>query len=203
MRTIELKIYEFEELPKEVQSRVINDLSDINTDYEWYDGEFAYWKEKLEEFGFMTPEIFFSGFCSQGDGACFNCKSIDLEKAWKFFKIDMAKQDNWIHRKLQVHEAWLYDYLYNYVTFEIQCVNSRYSHENSQTVCSYCYKPVSGVLDKFYTEFEDWLEDFRRGLCMEIYRNLEDEYNHLISEDAVKDTILANGYEFYPDGKIA
>ena len=203
MRTIELTIYKFEELETNIQSRVLSNLSDINTGYEWYDGEFDYWKDKLEEFGFMTPEIFFSGFSSQGDGACFACKSIDLERAWKFFKLDMAKRDDWINRKLKHHEAWLYDYLDNYVSFGIQCVNSRYSHENSYTINSYCYKPTRGLLDKFYTIFEAWLEEFRLGLCMEIYHNLSDEYEHLISEEAIRDTILANEYEFFPDGKIA
>jgi hypothetical protein len=202
MRTIQVNIYKFEELPEEVQASVLDDLSDINTDNEWYDGEFDYWKEKLEEFGFMSPEIFFSGFCSQGDGACFKCKSINMERAWKFFKIDMAKRNNWIHSKLQVHEAWLYDYLYNYVTFEVRCINSRYNHENSYAVYAYCHKPTSGYLNKFLTEFENWLEEHRRGLCMEIYRNLEDEYEHLTSEDAVKETILANDYEFYENGKL-
>ena len=203
MRTIELTIYKFEELDNSIQSRVVNNLSNINIDYNWYDGEFCYWKDKLEEFGFIQPQIFFNGFCSQGDGACFECKSIDLERAWKFFTLQMAKTDNWINRKLKHHEAWLYDYLYNYVSFEIQCVNSRYSHENSQTVSSYCYKPTRGLLDKFYTAFENWLEEFRRGLCMELYHNLADQYNHLISEKAIKETIEANEYEFFPDGKIA
>ncbi len=203
MRTLELTVYNFDELPEEIQNKAMADLSDINVDCEWYDGEFDYWHEKLEEFGFMEPTIYFSGFNSQGDGACFDCKSINLEHAWKFFKLDMENQQSWVNRRLQAHENWIYDYLFNYVTFEIRCVNSRYSHENSHVISSYSYSPTAGLLDEIHAEFENWLENFRRGLCMEIYQNLSDEYNHLISDEAIIETIRLNDYEFYADGQIA
>lgn len=37
------------------------------------------WKEHLEKKGFMEPEISWSGFSSQGDGASFTCKYIDFK----------------------------------------------------------------------------------------------------------------------------
>lgn len=39
---------------------------------EWYDFIYDDWKETLENAGFINPEIHFSGFWSQGDGACFD-----------------------------------------------------------------------------------------------------------------------------------
>jgi len=37
------------------------------------------WKARLEKKGFNSPEISYSGFSSQGDGASFTCKSIDFK----------------------------------------------------------------------------------------------------------------------------
>jgi hypothetical protein len=36
-----------------------------------------------------------------------------------------------------------------------------------------------------------------------LYRSLESSYNYLISEEAIKETIIANEYDFYENGKIA
>lgn len=38
MKTIELKVYSFSELSDEAKKRVIEKMSDINIDYEWYEG---------------------------------------------------------------------------------------------------------------------------------------------------------------------
>lgn len=203
MRIKKVQVFDFDELEPGIREKVINQLSDINIDFDWYADELTYWKNKLRLFGFMESRIYFSGFESQGDGACFDCKCIDIEKAWKYFKADMKRQNGWTYRKIKTHEDWLFDYLYNYVMFEIQCLNSRYCHENSQAISSYSYRPTNGLLDRFYTEFEEWLENFRRGLCDQIYRELSDEYEYLISDTAIKETIRLSKYEFTEEGLIA
>lgn len=43
------------------------------------------WKARLEKKGFNDPEISWSGFSSQGDGASFTCKSIDFKKYYSAF----------------------------------------------------------------------------------------------------------------------
>jgi len=37
MKTIKIKLYDFKELPEDIQEKVINNLSDINVDYDWWD----------------------------------------------------------------------------------------------------------------------------------------------------------------------
>lgn len=49
-------------------------------DYEWWDSTEDYWKDWLVRAGFSDPEIAFSGFSSQGDGASFTGKSFDFNK---------------------------------------------------------------------------------------------------------------------------
>ncbi|RTL04165.1 hypothetical protein EKK58_11155 [Candidatus Dependentiae bacterium] len=66
--------YDFKELDKKTQDRVIGKMSDINVDHEWYDFIFEEWTQKLNDHGFTDVKIEFSGFYSQGDGACFTAK---------------------------------------------------------------------------------------------------------------------------------
>lgn len=40
MKTIEIKLYSFEELSKEAQTKVLEKYSDINVDYDWWDSTY-------------------------------------------------------------------------------------------------------------------------------------------------------------------
>jgi hypothetical protein len=81
MRIKEITVYGFAELTGDVQKNVVDHFRDINIDYEWWNCLYDDWNTKLEEYGFTTPKIYFSGFYSQGDGACFDA-GIDLDQAF-------------------------------------------------------------------------------------------------------------------------
>lgn len=38
MKTIEIKLYKFDELPEDIQAKVIQNYSDINVNYNWWEG---------------------------------------------------------------------------------------------------------------------------------------------------------------------
>ena len=82
MKKITINLYSFNELSPEIQKKVLDDNRTINVNYNWHDFIYDNWKEKLTSFGFINPEIYFSGFYSQGDGACFDA-DIDLETVLK------------------------------------------------------------------------------------------------------------------------
>ncbi len=79
MKTKTIDCFLFSELSSEQKAKVIEKYNDINTDHDWSQWTIDDWKEKLERQGFLSPEIYFSGFWSQGDGASFTAE-IDLEK---------------------------------------------------------------------------------------------------------------------------
>ena len=80
MKTKTINLYEFSELSEQAKKKVLNDLRFINVEYlQWYDSDTDFWIEKLNEAGFTDAKIFFSGFSSQGDGACFDA-TIDPSK---------------------------------------------------------------------------------------------------------------------------
>lgn len=59
-------------------------LIDSVTDHDWWEFIYGEWKNALELIGFSDAEISFRGFWSQGDGASFTCKRVDLEKLIPF-----------------------------------------------------------------------------------------------------------------------
>src|SRR5919202_1250224 len=75
MHTISLTLYTFEELAPEVQKKVVERERYINVDDAyWYELIIEDWTEELERRGFEQVKILFSGFGSQGDGACFETR---------------------------------------------------------------------------------------------------------------------------------
>lgn len=64
----------FEELTKEEQKKQIEKNRDINTDHGWSDFLVGDFKDKLKKLGFYEIKVYWSGFNSQGDGACFEAK---------------------------------------------------------------------------------------------------------------------------------
>jgi hypothetical protein len=51
-------------------------------------------------------------------------------------------------------------------------------------------------------EYDELCEEFRRTICEDYRIMLHTEYAHLISAEAIIETIAADGYEFTEDGKL-
>ena len=70
-----IKTYlKFTELSEAQQNKVIDKLSDLNTDHDWYEYIYEDYMSKLKALGFYDIKFEFSGFWSQGDGASFTAK---------------------------------------------------------------------------------------------------------------------------------
>ena len=79
----EYTIYNYQDLlqNEEIKQKVVEKYSYINVDYaNWHDFIINEWKLKLEELGFINPEISYTGFYSQGDGASF-IADVDIKLA--------------------------------------------------------------------------------------------------------------------------
>lgn len=190
MRIKGITVYDFAELAEDVQEHVLNHFRDINTNYEWYDSVYDYWTDKLEGYGFIAPKIYFSGFWSQGDGACFDAE-IDLDRAF----------DRYLEEFPLSHAEGFRAFLYE-CEARIVTTNHRYSHWNCRSIeydSGHSGRCLNSKLDRFI----GWLEEKRKEFSQAIYRELESEYNYLTSDEAVKESIDANDYEFTATGKVA
>lgn len=180
--TIEKTIVNFDELTEDQKKKVIEKLRDINVKHFWDEHILGDLTSGLKTLGFKKPEISYSGFGSQGDGASF-VGGFDIPKnkneAQKRLKDFCTHNGNKNHQEmaqsLMEHEFSKEDIEEG---VEVERGSSRYSH--SGTIGSY----------------NEFLKEWARSYSNLIYRELEITYFDLTSDEAIKETILANDYEF-------
>jgi hypothetical protein len=185
-------VYELDEVKNEAieKNRYIN-VDDFN---DWYDFIFYNWKEKLEKIGFCNAEIHFSGFYSQGDGACFDNDShyFDLDLLLK--NVDLAEEER----------ERIYSLKGDFeLTIERSISSGHYCHEHTRYINIDCLYIDNKDDETLLNKFENLLEELRESLCIQIYQDLKNEYYYLTSDDAVYETLQANGYLFEENGDIA
>lgn len=167
---------------------------DINVgDDFWHESIREDWAVKLRELGVDTDAkmIQFSGFCSQGDGACFT-GTLDLPKFVAAHHMDypfiaLAAKTDLERRVVLSHRG-------------------NYCHENSVGYEFYTEEPDTlldetdlfwQVLLAAYNQtdlraLESDVKDICQGYMRDIYRELEQEYDYQTSDEAVWDTLVAN-----------
>ena len=203
MRTIteSYNVYKFEELTKEVQEKVIDRdrYYEVNEENFWSECIIEYWQEKLENIGFINSKIYFSGFSSQGDGACFDA-TVDLQvisNIMFYNSTDYKEARLW--RSINI--AAYNDRIENPTIYTI---NHHYSHENTRRINSPdIYLQECFFVDDIENAIVEHLESLRYRLCIEIYRELEKEYDYLTSDDYVRSYYSENqDIEFTQDGEL-
>lgn len=223
MKTVCIECKQIDEWDKDTQDKIIEKYRYINTEgHDWYDGEYEWWAGKLAEQGYDIEEtrykdgykwsdgpgskrvktgkqvaytgynISFSGFYSQGDGASFT-GTIDIIKWLEYNKI--AKYD----RILKLMKSGNIDTGANIKRDRW----GNYVHWNTTSI-SY-----SWYLDDKYTRINELLESLEEDILKDhqqlnkdIYDDLEKCYDNQVSDEAVKETLIANEYEFDEDGRM-
>lgn len=179
------------------RERLVEKHRYINVDHDqWYDCVYEYFTERMNGVGIAVRKMFFSGFSSQGDGACFEGS---LANALTY--LDHHHKDQFpVIRRLLACGSSLY----------AECSHSgRYYHEfstsfwvDSDTFSGTVYSP-SDFHDKMYLQLDAALADelgaFEvaitaqwREYMGELYHELNQEYDSLTDDEAVWDTLMAN-----------
>ena len=193
MRIHEVKTYFFSELSEEAQQKAIDNNRDWNVDYEWWDYIYDDAKAIGEILGITIKDIWFSGFYTQGSGACFT-GSYEYGKGSCNKIREYAPKDETLHgiadRLRDIQRTCFYG-LYAYIEHR-----GHYNHE-------YCTDIDVRDTDEYSSrqipadEIAECLRDFMRW----IYRRLESEYEYLTSDDVVKESLEINEIEFLENGE--
>lgn len=214
--------YSFEELSPEAQQNALDGSRDINVDYDgWEDGVTEGFKEDMREIGIDDIEISFSGFYSQGDGASFTSEDIDTRRLFNAIgiKSDDALNMETDDERSRGENKEFYDLLDTMedigqvernrikpeeIRVTIERTDSRYVHFNTVRANVEIWDEPDGWEEPYgFTEkLEDKVTEYIRGLCKDLYRSLEKEHDHLTSDDAVKETLIDNDYEFDEEGNL-
>jgi len=183
----------FEQLNEANKAKAIeatrNGDDDIN--YEWYEDTKEDFHTILKILGFWEIESYFSGFSSQGDGACFVGKYEYEKGSVKDMKnyTPLSDELHSIAQRLQAIQAKvIYDLG---ITIEHK---GRYYHEKSITV--YLWSKRDRVSDDKLYEYEDEITDIMEELSLWYYKQLETLYDYNQTDEAIKEFIIANEMEF-------
>jgi hypothetical protein len=200
MRIQTIAIYTFNELSDSAKETARNHYRQYGLDYEWWDCTIEEYKELGELLGIEIDNIYFSGFASQGDGACFT-GTYSYRKGWK--KALASETGGELYRKLESIglglQAEQEKYFYG-ITAGINRTG-RYCHENSVTVSIDPGEHINGYWSDT-SDMEDNIADCLRDFMQEIYSNLMSEYDYLQSDEAVDEYLQDGEWQFLESGDM-
>lgn len=190
-RTLERTVYTLDELSDDAKEKA----------REWFrtaDAGDNFWSEHVIDdakavaklMGIGIDDIYWSGFWSQGDGACFT-GSYAYAKGSVAAVTAYAPQDTELHRIARdLLNAQRRVFYRASATISHR---SRYSHEHSVTIdCHDCSDDVCEAITETLRDLMRW-----------VYNSLEAEYEYHNADEQVDENIRANEYEFDEDGARA
>lgn len=144
---------------------------------------------------YYAPTIYYSGFCYQGDGACFEGTYSYKPGALKDVK-GHAGRDKELHRIVKALQEVQRK---NFYQLTARCKHSgHYYHSGCMSV------DVERSDGKEMTaDAEETVEECLRDFADWIYMQLEQEYDYMTGEEACREAIEANDYEFTEKGGLA
>lgn len=164
-------LYKFDELSDEAKEKAIENMYNINVDYEWWENVYEDAENiglKITEFDIDRGSYAHGNFTLSAEEVAANIIR-DHGEACETYKT----AENF----LKEHDPVYADYM----------------NEESK---NYESRESEDKLQKMENEFlKSLLEDYRI--------TLSHEYDYLTSEEAIRETIEANEYEFTEDGKLA
>lgn len=205
---IEITLYPFAELSDAAKDKARSWYREGAMDYSWYDFVFEDFQTICELIGVtletttvrlvgggtrQEPRIYFQGFSSQGDGACFEGGYCYRRKACQAIR-NHAPTDQMLHRIVDqlasIQRA-------NFYQIRARCRHrGRYYHEYSMAV------DVDRRGGELTADAENAIAEGLRDLARWLYRQLQQEYEYLTRDDAVDQAIEANSYRFREDGRF-
>lgn len=210
-RIIETTVYKYEELSPEAQEKARDWWREGGLYYDWWQFTKEEFESDLAALGFENVTSQFSGFWSQGDGACFDFKGLDLVKLATAPTSTLGHTMEGIVEEFRAeHKQTLRHVVRARGVFTIA------SYKNSYAT-HYCHARTRGIsleLDDFCSntphrlhaaadKFEAALDALCKKLADHFYRVLESEYEYLNEDAQVSEAIIANEYEFLEDGSRA
>lgn len=192
-------VFYFAELEDDAKEKARDWYRTGALDYEWWDCVYEDAITCAAILGIEIEKIYFSGFSSQGDGACFEGTYAYAKGSAKAIRqhapkdIDLAS----IADRLQdLQRGWFYG-----LSASVK-QSGHYMHEMCTQISVYDDQETTGSSRNIVDADED-LTGLLREYMQWIYSNLMREYEWLMSDEQVDESITINEYEFNEDGSIA
>lgn len=180
----------WDQLTERQRERLIEKHRDCHTFYEWWGGEYECFIESMAEIGIHVPadNIFFSGFCSQGDGAAFRGSVREWSKMFRH--LGLLLHYDWFMEA--TGNRWFQSFVghRNYMSFDYDISIGPSPYDELDEPLQYLMWSMDLPSDKFLEDLEDSLKEVFNDAAKKLYRSLEEENDYLTSDEVVKEYIL-------------
>jgi len=191
----------FEALSEGDKQSILDRHRDINVVHDWWDCVYDDFKADMDAIGIEVDRMYFSGFWSPGDGACFE----GCVRNWPLFLKSLGYTNEVLLDHFDCNASFSVKHSGHYYhenctsfSYEFDLPTDEYMGEE-EFLRLYGYgeelrdAALIAVLSKFdgrklKDEFAEAIKDHMRDL----YRRLENEYEYLTSDEAVLEALHAN-----------
>ena len=215
MKTIETQVFTYSELSESAKSNARDWYRDISAGDNFY-AESVYddaadigdiigidlrqtRKTRKDGSPLYTPTIFYSGFSSQGDGACFESTYRYKPGALKALRAHIGGESKGDKELLRICKG-LQDVQRKYF-YKLHASTKHSGHYYHSGCMRVSVDYVGDYVDRETDKGEDEITQLLRDFADWIYDQLETAYDWENSDDNVAEVIEDNGYEFTEDGK--
>ncbi len=215
-RLVSVRVYKFDELPKEIQEKVLDKHRGINVDYDWWDmdGLVDFNEQDFKDAGvqplpkdwsdrkLMPDKIHYEGveYPAYTGLIKYSHKDMyfDLDRGQYLQLNDIKVMDDNVFRKF----LKIPDKLWNKVSYHFENKRNEYSttlefRDNDGENFEESQLLSRSDIDTLTNAQEKWSDKMHEALKM-----LRDTYDSSQSDEAVADTLRANEYEFKENGEM-
>lgn len=189
MKTItrKYKVYSFKELNKDAREKALDNFRDINVDYEWWEDDYLLDSCLPKNIQTDIKLVEFE-----------NGTKLDSLFTWKAMYFDFDRGNYLQFKDLEVLDTEIFCKLlkiphsfWNKELFE-------WTFSSGQECSTTIEFTGEKVPEKYFERAEGIFDDLIRNAFHQLKKNYED----LISDESVMETIKANDYQFLKDGSI-
>ena len=206
----ETKVYRLIELSGDAKDKARAWYREGGFDDDWYDAVYEDFQRVAEILGLdlktrtvrlmgggtrQDPCIWFRGFWSQGDGACFETRYSYRKAAPRRIR-EYAPQDTELHRIADALQA-----VQRRNFYQLRAEASHRGHYYHEYCMAISVERDSPTYQDMTADAEEGVIEVLRDLARWLYRQLEREYDYLSSDEVVDEAIIANGYTFTEAGQ--
>jgi hypothetical protein len=207
---IETTVYRLDELDDSAKEMARAWFCETGFDYDWHEFVFDDFERICEILGVtlktrpvplygggtrQKPCIWFSGFWSQGDGACFEGRYAHAKGAVRAIRAH-APKDVALHG---IADALAAVQRRNFYQLHATITHrDRYYHEYCMAIS---VERDSPTWQEMTADAEETVVEAMRDLARWLYRQLEHEYEYQSADEQVDEAITANGYTFTASGR--
>ncbi len=161
----------FEALPENDQKTILDKHRNRDVQDDWWDSVYDSFKTDMELIGIEVTRMYFSGFWSQGDGACFEGHVAD----WPKFLTSINAHSRWVHKDIYDELSFSCAHSGHYYHHHCTNFNREFGADNTYDEGTIRFHAMEALLEECASEVEDFFDQ-----CEEAFKDhMKDLYNFL------------------------